>query len=582
MKLKVGACDSDYDALVGTLYNNCPSLTGADCTGPCRLCPNNNNICALVTEPCPANPDAQCTSGDCCDVYNNFKPSTVICREAAGPCDEPEYCTGSSGTCPTNKFKSKSVKCRAAEGDCDVDDYCTGSSASCPNKFKAKTVVCRAAEGDCDKPEYCTGSSKDCPSDSVQPNTYVCRAAVNSVCDVPEYCDGINKSCPKNVVKPTTTVCRTATNQCESDSYCTSSGSCQPTQYKPKGTKCNDGNSKTENDICLGDGQCVGEFKGECKADSDCTTSNVCQTGKCTNKQCVYTKVADNSVICRDKANVCDYVEYCSNGLCPEDLKNKTCLDELSANANVIKSKKRGFPGYAIALIVIAAVVFIVVAVFVAYRIKKNYDEFEDEPDIENDKSEETSFENPAPKPNRFSLARPISIRIPPSSQPQAYQPLSNAYTRPQPPRPQPYQQTRPQPQPQPYQQTRPQPQPQPYQQTRPQPPLPNRTKRVSVRVRPVSTRMRAPAVPPANSPTANFGRRPMPAPQQGSGRPMPQNPQRSGRRPMPAPQQGSGMPQNPQRSGRRPMPAPQQGSGRPMPQNPQRSGRRPMPAPRG
>jgi hypothetical protein len=62
-----------------------------------------------------------------------YKPSTEICRQMAGVCDAPEYCTGSNPNCPADLVDTRpNVLCRPSAGTCDPEEYCDGNSPICP------------------------------------------------------------------------------------------------------------------------------------------------------------------------------------------------------------------------------------------------------------------------------------------------------------------------------------------------------------------------------------------------------------------------------------------------------------------
>eukprot|EP01027_Heterolobosea_sp_BB2_P009078 GEZU01013427.1.p2 GENE.GEZU01013427.1~~GEZU01013427.1.p2 ORF type:complete len:124 (+),score=7.96 GEZU01013427.1:82-453(+) len=82
--------------------------------------------------------------GPCCNPTTcKFRPSSYVCRAAAGPCDVAEKCTGTSSSCPANKYRPPSFVCRPAAGQCDVAETCPGNSASCPNdQYKPNNTPC--------------------------------------------------------------------------------------------------------------------------------------------------------------------------------------------------------------------------------------------------------------------------------------------------------------------------------------------------------------------------------------------------------------------------------------------------------
>ena len=68
-----------------------------------------------------------------------FAPAHVWRRSTPPSCARPsssptESCTGADPACPTDAFWLSSTMCGTAGADpCDNDDFCTGSSASCPD-----------------------------------------------------------------------------------------------------------------------------------------------------------------------------------------------------------------------------------------------------------------------------------------------------------------------------------------------------------------------------------------------------------------------------------------------------------------
>src|SRR5206468_5289798 len=107
----------------------------------------------------------------------------------AGPCDEPENCTGSGVTCPADAFKPSTVTCRATAGTCDVAESCTGTSAACPaDAVLPSTTTCRAATDVCDVAEQCNGVTGVCPTDLKAPDGTTCDDG--DICTTPDSCQG--------------------------------------------------------------------------------------------------------------------------------------------------------------------------------------------------------------------------------------------------------------------------------------------------------------------------------------------------------------------------------------------------------
>jgi hypothetical protein len=82
---------------------------------------------------CIGGPPLSC-DGTCnaCDPGSGCvpKPEGSMCREAAGPCDVAEGCTGASVDCPPDAFAPASIGCDDANA-CTADDRCDGTSAAC-------------------------------------------------------------------------------------------------------------------------------------------------------------------------------------------------------------------------------------------------------------------------------------------------------------------------------------------------------------------------------------------------------------------------------------------------------------------
>lgn len=124
------------------------------------------------------NAGEQCDDGnpsgfDCCSSTCQIVAAGGTCRPAAGACDLPEVCDGSSTTCPADA-KSTST-CRPAADVCDVAESCDGVGDACPpDALEPATTACRAGGDECDPGENCTGSSVSCPSDFKQSDGSPC------------------------------------------------------------------------------------------------------------------------------------------------------------------------------------------------------------------------------------------------------------------------------------------------------------------------------------------------------------------------------------------------------------------------
>uniref|UniRef100_A0A8C3E889 ADAM metallopeptidase domain 33 n=1 Tax=Corvus moneduloides TaxID=1196302 RepID=A0A8C3E889_CORMO len=78
-----------------------------ECTNPC--CNAHN---------CTLKEGAQCAHGDCCHNCK-LKVAGTMCREAAGSCDLPEFCTGASPYCPANVYLLDGSSCAYGEAYCN-------------------------------------------------------------------------------------------------------------------------------------------------------------------------------------------------------------------------------------------------------------------------------------------------------------------------------------------------------------------------------------------------------------------------------------------------------------------------------
>uniref|UniRef100_A0ABM5GKQ9 Disintegrin and metalloproteinase domain-containing protein 33 n=1 Tax=Pogona vitticeps TaxID=103695 RepID=A0ABM5GKQ9_9SAUR len=89
-----------------------------ECTNPCC----NPQNCTLKA-------GAECAHGGCCKNCK-LKTAGTMCREAAGSCDLPEYCTGASPYCPTNVYLLDGSTCSNGEAYCK-DGMCMTHHQQC-------------------------------------------------------------------------------------------------------------------------------------------------------------------------------------------------------------------------------------------------------------------------------------------------------------------------------------------------------------------------------------------------------------------------------------------------------------------
>lgn len=256
-------------------------------------------------------------------MYN----ATVVCRPAAGVCDQPELCDGSAKTCPVDVLYTNTRVCRNTTGICDITEYCTGTDATCPADFFVSSgTVCRAAVDLCDVSETCTGSDGACPVDAYQVNGYLCRGSAGD-CDLAETCDGVSTACPSDAFVANGVECRAASDTCDLAEQCTGlSAACPADVLQPNGYLC-----RPLAGACDAQEFCTG-VNAACPPDLFATTSTVCRGagGTCDPQDvcsgfsvdCPPNVIYNSSVVCRPAVGVCDAPETC-NGVdpgCPIDV----------------------------------------------------------------------------------------------------------------------------------------------------------------------------------------------------------------------------------------------------------------------
>jgi parallel beta-helix repeat protein len=163
-----GICDPQ-EVCDGT-SSNCP----ADVKSPSgTVCRSSNGVCDLP-EVCDG------TSSLC--PPDTFKPTSVVCRTAAGECDMPENCPGNGPNCPSDAKKPFPTPCTDDGNVCTLDQ-CDGQTNTCTHPPGNTGTVCRSAAGQCDMPELCNGTSTPCPPDTFKPAGTSCDAD-HDVCTI--------------------------------------------------------------------------------------------------------------------------------------------------------------------------------------------------------------------------------------------------------------------------------------------------------------------------------------------------------------------------------------------------------------
>src|SRR5207249_1103916 len=189
-------------------------------------------------------------AGSCCKNNCTFASSTNTCRAAAGECDLPETCTGSSATCPADGPRKASGTACTDDGNACTLDQCNGTSVDCQHPAGNAGAVCRAAAAECDVAETCTGTSTTCPTDGNKANGTACTADTNP-CTL-DQCNGISNSC-QHPAGNAGALCRAAAGECDVAESCTgSSTTCPSDGFKSNGTACTDDGNPCTADVCSG------------------------------------------------------------------------------------------------------------------------------------------------------------------------------------------------------------------------------------------------------------------------------------------------------------------------------------------
>ncbi|KAI8086477.1 Metallo-peptidase family M12-domain-containing protein [Halteromyces radiatus] len=148
---------------VTTICKNFPSIgsclqdPGQRITKQLQMC--GNGIVEQGEECDPGNQTSSCCDSTTCKFINNavcddvndsccnqcqYQPSTYQCRPASTSCDIPEFCTGTSGTCPPDTY---------------IQD-----GTDCGNGLKCATGLCTSRDDQCLHRGSSLNISKACPS----------------------------------------------------------------------------------------------------------------------------------------------------------------------------------------------------------------------------------------------------------------------------------------------------------------------------------------------------------------------------------------------------------------------------------
>jgi hypothetical protein len=235
-------------------------------------------------------------SNACPDVV---QPSTAKCRDAVGGCDVDDFCDGTTTVCADGK-RPKDFVCRPDDGlGCDVADVCDGNSKLCPQVVKSGASKCRDAAGDCDEDDFCNGLTTVCV-DAKRPKDFVCRPDSKKGCDVQDACDGVSAACPANAVQGLGTLCRAKQGQCDLPESCDgATDTCPGDLHQPNDTACTDASDKCLLSTTCNNGVCGGGTVKACPQTDQCKT-NTCvpATGNCALSNKPNTATCDDAIGC--------------------------------------------------------------------------------------------------------------------------------------------------------------------------------------------------------------------------------------------------------------------------------------------
>lgn len=371
----LGFCQIDFGGC-GTcacVNNDCivvyPDINGKPC-----IANNNNGICHegyCRDDTCPL---SDCSYGFIDDeigcvpipTYTVDAGAHVVCRPAAGPCDIPEECDGTSVICPANQQKSPGDSCSTGRfcfvGEtCNDNLQCTGTPRDCSDAYACTDDSCNENRNRCDHIKndgFCLNSIGDvhdcgtptCVADGSQGSDSdgckvvpsgqgeICEVAT-AECRLDKVCDGTHIDCPQNFpIAPNQTPCNDGL-------YCTVNDQCSSGVCGGSARDCSDAFGCTvdscDDDLntCLhtsSDLYC--ENHPPAGSDPRCIGASSCQPGPQTSPSgCLFEPVnTPNAVICREAEDQCDAIEYCQTDsvFCPPDatLPDETECDDGDSN----------------------------------------------------------------------------------------------------------------------------------------------------------------------------------------------------------------------------------------------------------
>ncbi|MCO4760647.1 MAG: hypothetical protein KC502_04040 [Myxococcales bacterium] len=366
---------------VGCTFDSCDPKTGKCINTPGIKTCNDNNPCTVEScDPktgCKNNVDdkAKCEDDDKCTITackSGKCVTTAIDKTVEGcgctsnkECNDNNPCTTDScvkGDCKFDAAPQDGKACQGGnlcvlnmkcnKGSCSggtakvcndnnpcTNDACSAKTGKCGTTAKADGTVCDADKSLCTQKDSCkkgtciAGTQKDCSSFNDACNFAICTASTGKCGKKPkkagETCDD-GKFCTDNDKCDSAGKCTAGpAKNCGSAADTCNTGICDETKNqcvkKPKasGTKCNDGQYCTTNEICNGKGTC-----GSGKARICQSNLNACKAGYCDEKgnKCAL-KAAPSGTSCND-ANLCTQTDKCDTaGVC-KGTNPKSCASD--------------------------------------------------------------------------------------------------------------------------------------------------------------------------------------------------------------------------------------------------------------
>jgi hypothetical protein len=121
----------------------------------------------------------------CCDASCNFinASANFVCRPAASQCDVPEYCPGTSATCPTDSLAPTNSPCSlncSSSATCQAGVCISNKPLDCTGGYCNATLnVCKCTNSSMTYP-FCLSS---CPAQTYGPDCqYNCSSCLQGTC----------------------------------------------------------------------------------------------------------------------------------------------------------------------------------------------------------------------------------------------------------------------------------------------------------------------------------------------------------------------------------------------------------------